>query len=41
VVALGKVLPFGIGAAVGGSSNFLLTRQVGHHADKFFNTIGT
>lgn len=36
VLAIGKLLPFGIGAVVGGSANYALTRAVGGQAQKFF-----
>ncbi len=36
VLAVGKLLPFGIGAVVGGSANYALTRAVGGQAAKFF-----
>ncbi len=40
VLAIGKVLPLGFGAAIGGSANYVLVRQVGRHADRFFKDIG-
>lgn len=33
---VGKLLPFGIGAAVGGSANFLMIREFAKQADRFF-----
>lgn len=39
VIALGTALPFGIGAAIGGGANFLVTRSVGRHADAFMRSI--
>lgn len=33
---VGKLLPFGIGAAVGGSANFFMTREFAKQADRFF-----
>ncbi len=33
---IGKLLPFGIGAAVGGSANWLMVREFGKQADRFF-----
>lgn len=36
VVALGRVLPFGIGAAIGGTTNYVSVRTVARHADNFF-----
>lgn len=38
-VALGKLLPFGIGAAWGGASTWGLIRTVGRHAERFFDAI--
>ncbi len=35
--SLGKLLPFGIGAVVGGSANWALTRAVGLQARRFFS----
>jgi hypothetical protein len=34
---LGKLLPFGIGAAVGGSANFIMMREFAKQADQFFS----
>jgi hypothetical protein len=36
LLALGKLLPFGVGAAVGGTTNYLLVRVVASQAGKFF-----
>lgn len=36
LLAIGKVLPFGIGAAFGGTANYALTRLVGSQANRFF-----
>jgi hypothetical protein len=36
LLAVGKLLPFGVGAVVGGSANYGLTRVVGSHASRFF-----
>jgi len=33
---VGKLLPFGIGAAVGGSANFFMIREFSNQADRFF-----
>ncbi|MGI9608401.1 MAG: EcsC family protein [Acidimicrobiales bacterium] len=33
---VGKLLPFGIGAAVGGSANWFMIREFGKQADRFF-----
>lgn len=35
--SVGKLLPFGIGAVVGGSANWALTRAVGQQARRFFS----
>ncbi len=35
---LGKLLPFGIGAAVGGSANYVMLRELAKQADQFFGT---
>ena len=34
---IGKLLPFGVGAAVGGSANFWMLREFSKQADKFFS----
>ena len=39
VVTLGRVLPFGIGAAVGGSANYMSVQAIGRHADNFFRSL--
>ncbi len=36
LLAVGKLLPFGVGAMVGGSANYALIRVVGFHAQRFF-----
>lgn len=36
IVALGRLLPIGIGAAIGGSANYLTIRTLARHADQFF-----
>ena len=36
---LGKVLPFGIGAAFGAGTNFAMARAIARHADKFFRSL--
>lgn len=36
VVALGRLLPIGIGAAIGGTANYLTIRALARHADQFF-----
>jgi hypothetical protein len=36
VVAFGRLLPFGIGAAVGGGTTWILIRVIGRHAELFF-----
>jgi hypothetical protein len=38
-VTLGRVLPFGIGAAVGGSANYMSVQAIGRHADNFFRSL--
>ena len=39
VLTLGRVLPFGIGAAVGGSANYMSVQAIGRHADTFFRSV--
>jgi hypothetical protein len=39
VIALGTALPFGIGAAIGGGSNYALTRGIARNADSFFRAL--
>ena len=39
VITLGRVLPFGIGAAVGGSANYMSVQAIGRHADSFFRSL--
>lgn len=39
VIALGKALPLGVGAAVGGTANYVATRTVARHADAFFREL--
>ncbi len=36
LVALGRILPIGLGAAIGGSANYLAIRSLAQHADEFF-----
>lgn len=36
LLAVGKLLPFGIGAAVGGSTNYAMGRLISGHASRFF-----
>ncbi len=36
VVALGRLLPVGIGAAVGGGTNYVAVRTLARHSDQFF-----
>ncbi|HEX2192352.1 MAG TPA: EcsC family protein [Acidimicrobiales bacterium] len=38
-ISLGRVLPFGIGAAVGGSANYMSVQAIGRHADSFFRSL--
>jgi hypothetical protein len=33
---LGRLLPFGIGAAFGAGTNYAIARRLAHHADRFF-----
>lgn len=40
-VWLGHLLPFGIGAAVGGTTNLVMARAIARHADRFFRTLPT
>lgn len=35
-IAIGRALPFGIGAVIGGGSNYWMTRGIGRHANRFF-----
>ena len=39
VIAFGRVLPFGIGAAIGGSANYVFARGIARHADAFFRQL--
>jgi hypothetical protein len=36
LVALGRALPIGIGAVIGGSANYVTIRTLARHADEFF-----
>jgi hypothetical protein len=36
IIALGRLLPIGVGAAIGGSANYLTIRSLARHADQFF-----
>lgn len=36
LAALGRLIPVGIGAAVGGTTNYLAIRHLARHADQFF-----
>lgn len=36
ILAVGKLLPFGVGAVIGGTANYGLIRVVGSHANRFF-----
>ncbi|HWC12387.1 MAG TPA: EcsC family protein [Acidimicrobiales bacterium] len=38
-VTLGRMLPFGIGAAVGGSANYMSVQAIGRHAESFFGSL--
>lgn len=37
-IALGRVFPFGIGAAIGGVANYATVHAIARHADRFFRT---
>ena len=37
VLAVGKLLPFGVGAVVGGTANYALIRVIGNQAGRFFD----
>lgn len=39
VIVLGRMLPFGIGALVGGSANYLTVSLLAKHANKFFTNL--
>lgn len=39
VVAVGRVLPLGIGAAIGGMANYAAIRALARHADAFFSRL--
>lgn len=39
IVAAGTALPFGIGAAVGGTANYAMVRTLAHQADNFFSSL--
>lgn len=36
LVAIGRALPIGIGAAIGGTANLMAVRRLARHADQFF-----
>lgn len=36
LIAFGRLLPMGVGAAIGGSANYLAIRTLARHADQFF-----
>ena len=38
-VALGRALPFGIGAAIGGGANYAFSRAIAYQADRFFREL--
>jgi hypothetical protein len=38
-VALGRMLPFGVGATIGGSVNFIMTRSFGHLILRYYGQI--
>lgn len=37
--AVGRALPLGIGAVIGGSANYAFAKAIGKHADGFFRTL--
>jgi hypothetical protein len=39
VIALGRALPLGIGAAIGGTANYAAIRALARHADQFFSRL--
>lgn len=39
VIALGKALPLGVGAAVGGTANYMSSRALARHAHAFFSDL--
>lgn len=39
MVAVGRMLPIGIGAVIGGSANYLTIRTLARHADQFFSRL--
>lgn len=39
-IALGRALPFGFGAVIGGGSNYVLARTIARQADSFFALVG-
>jgi hypothetical protein len=39
ILALGRLIPIGIGAAIGGTSNYLAVRKLARNADRFFATL--
>ena len=39
MIALGRVLPFGIGVVIGGGANYAAVRLLARHADKFFTNL--
>jgi hypothetical protein len=41
LLAVGKLLPFGIGAAVGGGTNYAMARLISGHAGEFFRAAGS
>lgn len=41
LVTVGKLLPFGVGAAVGGTANYAMARAVGAQSRRFFSAYGS
>ncbi|PIE32905.1 MAG: hypothetical protein CSA55_02610 [Ilumatobacter coccineus] len=39
LAALGRLIPIGIGAAIGGTTNYLTIRHLADHADRFFTRL--
>jgi hypothetical protein len=39
VIALGRALPFGIGAVIGGTTNYAFARTIARQADEFFRLL--
>lgn len=39
MIALGRALPFGIGAVIGGTTNYAFARTIARQADEFFRLL--